>query len=195
MSSVVQLNIKMPSYQYSNSHYKDKMVAQQSDIYNGLFTHGKTVFILRSGPQHESDILCQCAKIVLLVIKKFDSYGLGYGPEHIFVKLQHRFPHLKFYGIVYILSYATSWSLAHLSHMGLLMCQIMGPCGTVTVSNLAQERAVFILSMGWGVLWFSESLVISLIASQLRKFTWSPIIFPWILHEQLPTLIHTHDYD
>ena len=46
------LNIKMPSYQYSNSHYKDKVVSWLSDLYNrNPHTSGwKDSFILIHGP-------------------------------------------------------------------------------------------------------------------------------------------------
>ena len=41
------LNIKMSSYQYRDSHYKDKTVSQPSYLYNWNPIHRKTVFILR----------------------------------------------------------------------------------------------------------------------------------------------------
>ena len=44
------LDIKMSSYQYRNSHYKDNTVFRPSYLYNGNPIPGKTVFIERRGP-------------------------------------------------------------------------------------------------------------------------------------------------
>ena len=48
-----RLNIKMPSYQYRDSHVKDKTVSPTvlSLTWESLYL-GKTVFILRQGPEH-----------------------------------------------------------------------------------------------------------------------------------------------
>ena len=42
--------IKMPSYQYRNSYYKDKTVSRPSYLYKGNPISRKTVFVLRRGP-------------------------------------------------------------------------------------------------------------------------------------------------
>ena len=47
------LNIKIPSYLYRNSHYKDKTLSRQSHLYNGHPIPVKTVFILRRGPGNQ----------------------------------------------------------------------------------------------------------------------------------------------
>ena len=40
-------NIKMPSYQYSDSHYKDEMIVKLSDLYNGNSYTGKLHFYIK----------------------------------------------------------------------------------------------------------------------------------------------------
>ena len=47
-----RLNIKMYSYQYSNSHYKDKTVSRPSYLCIGIPIHGKTIFVLRRIPAY-----------------------------------------------------------------------------------------------------------------------------------------------
>ena len=47
MSSRGHLNLKMPSYHYRNSHYKDKTVMRLSYFPNGNPLPGKTLFILK----------------------------------------------------------------------------------------------------------------------------------------------------
>ena len=44
------LNTKMPSYQYRDSHYKDKTVSRPSYLYDGNPLHGKTVLTLKRRP-------------------------------------------------------------------------------------------------------------------------------------------------
>ena len=46
-----RFNIKTPSCQYRNIHYKDKTVSRPSYLYNGNPIPGKTVFILRRVPE------------------------------------------------------------------------------------------------------------------------------------------------
>ena len=43
-------SIKMPSYPYRNSRYKDNTVIRLSYLYNGNPIHGKVVFILKNAP-------------------------------------------------------------------------------------------------------------------------------------------------
>ena len=45
-----RLNIKMSSYQYMDSHYKDNTVSRPYCLYNGNLIHGKTVFIMKRIP-------------------------------------------------------------------------------------------------------------------------------------------------
>ena len=51
-STGVRLSIKISSCQHKNSHYKDKTVSRSwpSSLYNENRIHGKTVFILKQGP-------------------------------------------------------------------------------------------------------------------------------------------------
>ena len=50
----------MPSYQYMNSHYKEKTVSQPSHIYNGNPVHAKTVLILKQGPTYVAKNIFSC---------------------------------------------------------------------------------------------------------------------------------------
>ena len=45
-----RLNVKMPSYQYTDPHVKDKTVSRKSHLQTGKPIPGKTVFILRPSP-------------------------------------------------------------------------------------------------------------------------------------------------
>ena len=52
-----RLNIKMPSYQYMDSHVKDKTVLSTVLSLTWEFPYlGKAVFILRRGPGHDAKI-------------------------------------------------------------------------------------------------------------------------------------------
>ena len=44
------MSMKISSYQYRNSHYKNKTVSRPSHLYNGNHYYWKTIFILRRGP-------------------------------------------------------------------------------------------------------------------------------------------------
>ena len=64
------LKIKILSYQYKDSHYKDKMVSQPSSLYDGNTISGKMVFILRRGPNSYVTIICTQYSIKNLVLPK-----------------------------------------------------------------------------------------------------------------------------
>ena len=53
-------NIKMPSYEYKNSHYKNKTVSRPSHLYNRDPYNGKRAFYIE---------LSQCLHILLLVVQ------------------------------------------------------------------------------------------------------------------------------
>ena len=69
---VAHLNMDMPSYQYKNSHYKDKIFSGPSYVSNGI--PGKNVFILW---RHPDGFLPEnsCEYIILRVAALFDSKG------------------------------------------------------------------------------------------------------------------------
>ena len=77
------LNIKMSSWQYGNSHYKDKTVSRPSYLYNGNPIPGKTVFILRRGSDFFSvlpliDMLhCWRCSLLVCVVEHESLYHLS----------------------------------------------------------------------------------------------------------------------
>ena len=59
----VHLNIKMPSYQYSDSHYTDKTVSWPSYLYYENPIPGKMVFILKWDPGIDNLLLMGTEKL------------------------------------------------------------------------------------------------------------------------------------
>ena len=73
-----RLNIKMPSYQYRDSHVKDKTVSPTvlSLTWESPYL-GKTVFILRQGPDSILNLIC-----LILELRK-DMYKIVFPPDWV----------------------------------------------------------------------------------------------------------------
>ena len=77
--SEARLNIEISSYQYKDSHYKDKTVSRPFYLYNENPIHEKTVFVLRRGPDLERYHHIFFAFLCLYLLKQLVQFLMLFG--------------------------------------------------------------------------------------------------------------------